>query len=256
MALVDYVNDSGVGWVRLNRPDKRNAMNQAARDELRAALEQAREEVSVVVLTGCDGAYCAGMDLKEIREQSEQGSEAGLADWRALNVQIREHPAIFIAAVNGLALGGGLTLVSVCDLAIAAEDAEFGMPEVGFGMYPNPSGPATQLSLTRKRAAWLVLTTERIDGRTAASWGLINEAVPAAALEARAREIAERLAGFDRVTLREAKRALDTIPLAVDDWASAIAAGVRANQRIRNESSALDGALDRFRAGGRNPGQG
>ena len=90
---------------------------------------------------------------------------------------IREHPAIFVAAVNGFALGGGATLISMCDLAIAAEEAEIGMPEIGFGAYPQFSGPAAQIQLTPKRAAWLVLTAERIDGRTAEAWGMVNRSV-------------------------------------------------------------------------------
>ena len=93
-------------------------------------------------------------------------------------VAIREHPAVFIAAVNGLALGGGATLVSVCDLAVAADEAEIGMPEIGFGAYPQFSGPGAQIQLTAKRAAWLVLTAQRIDGRTAENWGMVNRSVP------------------------------------------------------------------------------
>jgi enoyl-CoA hydratase/carnithine racemase len=84
---------------------------------------------------------------------------------------IREHPAIFVAAVNGFALGGGATLISMCDLAIAADQAEIGMPEIGFGAYPQYSGPAAQIQLTAKRAAWLVLTAECIDGRTGGGVG-------------------------------------------------------------------------------------
>lgn len=255
-SLVTYTPDDGFAWIRINREAKRNAMDQAARDALREALLRARGETAVVILTGTGRAFCAGIDLKEVRAQSEHGSDQALVDWRALNLEIREHPAVFIAAVNGIALGGGTTLAGVCDLALAADEAEFGLPEVGFGMYPNPAGPAAQLNLTRKRAAWLVLTAERIDGPTAAAWGLVNESVAGAELETRAAAIARRLGTFDPVTLREAKRALDTIPLAVEDWPAAFAFGSEVNKRIQAESDHANSALDGFRAGRRNPGQG
>ncbi len=254
--LVRLEPGDGFAWIRINRPEKRNAMNQVARDGLREAMERARGRYPVVALTGVDDIFCGGIDLKEVQAQALEGSQQALADWRALNVEIRAHPSVFIAAVNGIALGGGVTLTGVSDLAIAADDAAFGMPEVGFGMYPNPAGPATQLSLSRKRAAWLVLTTERISAATAVEWGLINEAVPRVDLEPRVSELASQLSRFDSATLAHSKRALDQIPLAVDDWAEAFEAGAQANARIAAAGDPAAAALARFRRGERNPGQG
>jgi enoyl-CoA hydratase/carnithine racemase len=244
MSLVEVEGAEAYAWIRLNRPDKRNAMNQAARDALRDALWQVRERYRVVILTGNGSAFCAGIDLDEVRAEAAAGSEAAIADWRALNLELREHPAIFIAAINGIALGGGVTLVSVCDLALAAEDAELGLPELSLGTYPSPSGPAAQIALTRKRAAWLVLTAERIDGRTAAAWGLVNAAVPAAELEARAAALATRIASFDAAALRESKRALDRIPLTIDSWHRAFASGAETSARIRQVSRPFEDALE------------
>lgn len=256
MPIVEFEPLDTHAWIRINRPEKRNAMNKEARDALRAALASARGQFSVVAITGVAQTFCGGIDLKEVQADAERGSEATLADWRALNAEIREHPSVFIAAINGIALGGGVTLTGVCDLAIAADDAEFGMPEVGFGMYPNPAGPATQLSLTRKRAAWLVLTAERISAARAAEWGLVNEAVPREQLEPRVNEIAARMAAFDATTLRECKFMLDEVPLKVDDWRGAFRAGVTANANINAASSSASEGLARFKRGERNPGQG
>ncbi|MCH9670519.1 MAG: enoyl-CoA hydratase/isomerase family protein [Gammaproteobacteria bacterium] len=254
-ALVIYEPRESHAWIRINRPSKRNAMNQAARDGLRAAMDKARERYSVVVLTGVETSFCGGIDLKEVQAEAAQGSQRALGDWRDVNLAIREHPAVFIAAINGVALGGGTTLTGVCDLAIACESASFGMPEVGFGMYPNPAGPATQLArLSRKRAAWMVLTAKRVDPHTAESWGLINQVVPDAELESAACALAEEIAQFDPVTVRECKRALDAIPEA--GWADAFAAGVNANDRIQADSAAAQTGLARFSRGERNPGQG
>ncbi len=254
--LVLLEPEAGYARIRINRAEKRNAMNQAARDALRDALDTVRGQFPVVVLTGVDDVFCGGIDLKEVQAQALEGSEQALADWRGLNVELREHPAVFIAAVNGIALGGGVTLTGVCDLAIAADDAAFGMPEVGFGIYPNPAGPAAQLSLTRKRAAWLVLTAERISAAQAADWGLINEAVPRHALDARVAQVAKAMARFDAATLAHSKKAVDQIPLAIDDWATAFETGARVNAGIRAAGDPAAAALNRFRRGERNPGQG
>ena len=136
MSIVLFEPREGYAWIRINRPEKRNAMNREARDGLRAAMARARDGFPVVAITGVDTTFCGGIDLKEVQAEAERGEQTALADWRDLNAEIREHPSIFIAAVNGLALGGGVTLTGVCDLAVAAEEARFGMPEVGFGMYP------------------------------------------------------------------------------------------------------------------------
>src|ERR1700757_3103011 len=120
--------------VRLNRPEKKNAMNRDARRELFAALMSLRDGCRVVVLTGNGDSFCSGVDLKEARADAGAGiAPDPRSDWIDVLIAIREHPAVFIAAVNGPALGGGSTLISVCDLAIAAHEADIGMPEIGFG---------------------------------------------------------------------------------------------------------------------------
>ena len=256
MRLVTLEARDNFAWIRIERDAKRNALNTQARDELREILEQTANEFSVLAITGQGKSFCAGVDLKEINEHAARGSSAPLEDWRALNLSIRKHPAIFIAAVNGLALGGGATLIGLCDLAIAASDVEIGLPEIGFGMYANPAGPAVQLNLSRKRAAWLLLTANRISGTTAAEWGLVNEAVDAEALEARVSALAKQISRFDKTALAETKQALDKIPLDIASWESAFEFGVGVNQRISQLSDVTATGLENFSAGGRNPGQG
>ena len=143
-----------VAIIRLNRPDKRNAMDRASRIALLGAFQTIRDRFPVVILTGSGESFCSGVDLKEHKQDIDHGVPLDPAsDWIEVIVAVREHPAVFVAAVNGLALGGGSTLISVCDLAIAAEEAEIGMPEIGFGAYPQFSGPGAQMQLTSKRAA-------------------------------------------------------------------------------------------------------
>jgi len=243
--------------VRLNRPEKKNAMNRDARREMFAALMSLRDGCRVVVLTGNGDSFCSGVDLKEARADAGAGiAPDPRSDWIDVLIAIREHPAVFIAAVNGPALGGGSTLISVCDLAIAAHEAEIGMPEIGFGAYPQFSGPGAQIQLTAKRAAWLVLTAQRIDGRTAEAWGMVNRSVPLAALMDEADRLAKIVSRFDAVALSESKRALDAVPALISGWRQSFEYGLSTNARIRSSSAAQDQGFSRFSAGERNPGQG
>ena len=256
-APVEITRHAGWAVIRIAREAKRNSMNRETRKALREAFDSLANEARAIVLTGTGVAFCAGLDLKE-READQQAGLAGAADeeWIALNVAIREHPSIFIAAVNGIALGGGATLINVCDLAIASTEASIGCPEMGFAMYPAMAGPATQLMLPRKRAAWLVLTTNRIDGATAEKWGMVNEVVDADRLLERAGEIAAQIAKFDPVALAEAKKALDQVPANITGWREAMDYGQAVNATIRSKTDATREGLALFAAGKRNPGQG
>jgi enoyl-CoA hydratase/carnithine racemase len=211
----------------------------------------------VIVLTGTGASFCSGVDLKEAAaENGTPAAEASAQEWIGVLLSIRRHPAIFIAAVNGFALGGGSTLINVCDLAIAADEAQIGMPEIGFGTYPGMAGPAMQIALPRKRAAWMVLTGRRIDGRTAESWALVNASVPLAELEHEADALARHVAQFDAATLRESKAALDVIPTRVNDFAGGFEHGQRVNAAIAARSGKRGEGLSRFARGEANPGQG
>lgn len=244
------------GIITINREEKRNAMNRASRNALRAAMDQVVGVCKAVVLTGTGGSFCAGVDLKERVLDKEQGKDTAVEEWIDVNVAIREHPSIFIAAVNGLALGGGATLVNVCDLAIASNNAQIGMPELGFATYPGLAAPATQLTLNRKRAAWMILTTDRIDGPTAAEWGLVNKCVESEALREEALALAERVAQFDATALTASKIALDRIPASITDWRQAFVYGQFSNSWIRARTGAQGEGLRKFSAGGKNLGQG
>ncbi len=254
---IDVTTHDGWAEIRLDREGKRNAVDRATRQALLDAFAALKGKAKSIVLTGTGAAFCAGMDLKEREQDRVAGIEGAGEHWIAVNMAIRAHPAVFIAAVNGLALGGGATLINVCDLAIASTRASIGCPEMGFATYPGMAGPAIQLSgVTRKQAAWLVLTTNRIDGETAARWGMVNECVAPEALLPRARELAQQVARFDAAALEESKRALDRIPAEITDWQAAMDHGQWVNATIRERSSAQIEGGARFAAGQKNPGQG
>ncbi|MFC5952574.1 enoyl-CoA hydratase/isomerase family protein [Pseudonocardia lutea] len=257
--LLEKVSD-GVALITLNRPGQRNAMNRAARLGLVRALESCRGWAKVVVLTGSGPAFCAGVDLKEpmadrvVGEDDER--DVRQSTWGRVQDELRAHPAIVVAAVNGIAMGGGVTLINSADLAFASTDARISMPEIGFGLYPSMAGPSTQLRLPAKRAAWMVLTAQPIDGRTATEWGLVNEAVAPEQLMPTALATAERIAGFDAVGLTASKRALWHIPAHVSDYGEALEYGESVGVRIRSQSDAVAQGVAKFAAGERSAGQG
>lgn len=253
LVLIEDRGDFAI--LTLNRPDKRNAMNRRSRAALLDALHKLEGGPRAVIITGNGAAFCAGMDLKEQAGDRSAGVQSANTEWRDVNIAIRQHSAIFIAAVNGHALGGGLTLINVCDLAIAADSASIGMPEITFATYPGLAGPSTQLSLARKRAAWMILTGERINGQTAEDWGIVNRCVPSSELMQAAEALAKRIVGFDSDALAASKRALDVIPSAISDWRQAFDFGELTNAAIRERTDAQEGRHEHFGANRKNSGQ-
>jgi len=139
--LIQLEDRGEYAFLRINRAEKRNAMSSEARRALSARLKELHGVHKVVVITGSGASFCSGVDLKEsAAAPTPQARAAGSREWIDVLLEIRRHPAIFIAAVNGFALGGGTSLINVCDLAIAADEAQLGMPEMGFGTYPAMAG--------------------------------------------------------------------------------------------------------------------
>jgi feruloyl-CoA hydratase/lyase len=204
-----------IAWVRFNRPEKRNCMSPKLNRQMLRVLEQLefRDDVGVLVLTGEGAAWSAGMDLKEyFRETEAQGLGAirqsqreAYSWWRRL----RWYQKPTIAMVNGWCFGGAYGPLFACDLAFAAEEAQFGLSEINWGILPG--GGATKIArelLSYRRAMYHALTGETISGRTAAEWGLVNEALPREQLEARVIVVAKTLLEKNPVALKAAKDAI------------------------------------------------
>lgn len=253
--LVSDVSE-GIVRITLNRPEKRNALDREARLALLEMLEDTRGRAKVLVVTGAGETFSAGMDLNQVTGGRQDAEDELNRSWMLVLDAIRHHPAIVIAAARGYALGGGSTLINACDLAVVARDAQIGLPEIGFGFYPGLAGPAAQLRLSQKRAAWLILTAKRIDGETAVDWGMANLAVDAADVDAEALALARHVAQFDAVALEWAKRALWHIPMHVTEWRTALEFGTYTNAQIHARTNAHRDGLSNFAAGKPNPGQG
>jgi len=247
--------EPGIARITLNRPKKRNALDKPARQAFLKALDETRA-ARVVVLDGAGGTFCSGMDLTQVVAGRLEDEEELNASWLEVQETIRRHPAIVIASVRGYALGGGSTLINVCDLAVVAEDAQIGLPEIGFGFYPGLAGPALQLRLPPKRAAWMILTAKRIDGITAVDWGMANVAVPDGEVEAESLALARHIAQFDAAALTWTKKALWQIPMVISEWRAALEFGAYANGQIHARTDAHRSGLKNFVEGRPNPGQG
>jgi trans-feruloyl-CoA hydratase/vanillin synthase len=204
-----------VAWVKFNRPEKRNCMSPKLNRQMKRVLDELEysDEVGVLVLTGEGTAWSAGMDLKEYFRDTEAlglpGTRAAQREaygwWR----QLRWYHKPTIAMVNGWCFGGGYGPLFACDLAFAADEAQFGLSEINWGILPG--GGATKVAielLSFRRAMYHALMGENIDGRTAAEWGLVNESVPLGQLHSRVEAVAKVLLAKNPVALKAAKDAV------------------------------------------------
>jgi trans-feruloyl-CoA hydratase/vanillin synthase len=212
--LVEF--EDGIAWVTLNRPAKRNAMNPALIQEMKQTVEvlATDERCRVFVLTGAGDSFTAGMDLQEYFRQTDGIADTLLLNLRRLNEEwqwrrLREYPKPTVAMVNGWCFGGGFTPLVACDLAIAAEDAVFGLSEINWGILPagNVTKAVTEV-MGQRDALYYIMTGETFDGRTAAAKGVVNAAVPRAALREHTRALARTLMSKNQTVLRGAKIAV------------------------------------------------
>lgn len=202
-----------VGIVRLNRPEKRNAMNAELIDEVVNAMQEfdIDPDVNVIVLMSTHPrVFCAGRDLDE----GSSGTATDIIKQREISngparlfLAIRSLRKVVIAGVNGFALAGGTGLAAWCDLVVAAEDAVFGLPEANVGLFPSVVVPALGYSTASvKKCLELILTGDRIDAQAAERLGLVNMVVPAEKLEEATMELAKKIAGKSPATLQVAKK--------------------------------------------------
>jgi len=215
--LVEF--EDGIAWVTLNRPEKRNAMSPALNEEMRDVVQALAvdDRCGVFVLTGAGTAFAAGMDLKEYFRETDGAPDTVLLNVRRVAEEwqwrrLRDYPKPTIAMVNGWCFGGAFTPVCACDLAIAAEEAVFGLSEINWGILP--AGNVTKAMIETvgyRNALYYTMTGENFDGKKAAAMGLVNEAVPLAELRDRTRALARTLLEKNQTVLRGAKLAMKRV---------------------------------------------
>lgn len=207
--------EDGIAWVKLNRPDKRNAMSVGLAEDMIRVLDELEidDRAGVIILTGEGEAFSAGMDLKDFFRATDGVSDVKRMrayrttrawQWRLL----MNYAKPTIAMVNGWCFGGAFTPLICCDLAIASEDAVFGLSEINWGVIPGGVvSKAISTLMNDRKAMYYVMTGEKFGGKMAEQLGLVNEAVPADKLRERTVEIARVLLEKNPTVLRQARMA-------------------------------------------------
>lgn len=207
----------GIATITLNRPEKMNAYTTEMGDEVTHAFREIQRDpqVRVLILTGAGKAFCAGADLEHLKAHEagknvSKGPRLGEEDFlRKLPLEMKDSRLPIIAAMNGHAVGVGMTMVMPCDLRIVAEDAKLGFIFGRLGILPGLGSTHLLPSLVgMARAQELVLTAKKIRGTEAAEIGLVNKAVPKEEVLSEARSLAKEIAELDPNVLAYAKQAL------------------------------------------------
>ena len=209
-----YEVDRGLAWITINRPERYNAFRGHTIDELIRCFKAAWADrtVGVIVLTGAgDKAFCAGGDQKQRQETGDYGpTESGLFEVETLHRVIRDVPKPVIAAVNGVAIGGGHVLHVLCDLTIAAEHARFGQAGPRVGSFDAGFGSAYLARiLGEKRAREVWYLCRQYDAATMERWGLINQVVPLSELRDEVRRWADEMLSNSPTALRVLKHSFN-----------------------------------------------
>jgi enoyl-CoA hydratase/carnithine racemase len=201
----------GARWLILDRPAQRNALTLELMQALQQSLSGADADVSVraICLTGAgDQAFCSGMDLASAGASGDAiAAHEGRRAYAALLTGLSRLGKPVVASVNGAVLGGGMGLLAACDLAVAAEDARFGTPEVDVGLFPYMALAPLSRCIGRRAALELFFTGRPLDANQAQAIGLINRAVPRAALGTTTQELLDLIAHKSPTALRLGRRA-------------------------------------------------
>jgi feruloyl-CoA hydratase/lyase len=245
----------GITWLIMNRPDKRNAMSPQLHLDMDDALDELAgdNETEVLVLTGAGEAFCAGQDIRlyfrggdadpKIRRKASRASN----QWRWHRLSTFPKPTI--AMINGYCFGGGFTQVSACDLAVAADDATFGLSEVNWGILPGGivSWNVAQM-LNQRDGMYYALTGDTFDGKQAKAMGFVNLSVPKAKLKEETIKLAKKLMEKSPAVLRYTKEAIRAVrfmnePQAAD-YLNAKSDALRFNDKEDSRTQGMKQFLD------------
>lgn len=235
--------EPGLALVTLNRPEKRNAISFQLVEELMSALDQIEQSPSqVVILSGEGKAFCAGMDLEELKSLLGKSHDDNVKDSARMARMFRrlyEFPRATIAAVNGAAIAGGTGLATMCDFTLAIPEAKFGYTEVRIGFVPAIVSSILVWQVGHKVARDLLMTGRLFDAAEAHRYGLVNEVVEPDRLMARARELAAQLLENSPSSVRATKKLVNSfISRSLDEQ---IAAAIEDNARIRTTADFREG---------------
>ncbi len=208
MDTVSVKREPPLGWIYLNRPDKLNAINETMIEELRHVVEEMERDsdVKVIIITGVGKAFCAGADISYFKTLTPETAWFFAKKGRELMDAIENVRKPVIAMINGYALGGGLEIAMACDIRIASEEAQMGLPEITLGIYPGFGGTQRLPRLVGKgKALEMMFTGDRIPAKEAERIGLVERVIPKEKLEEETRNLANKIASQSSVSLSEIK---------------------------------------------------
>src|SRR6478672_7023790 len=209
--VLSTVAANGVATLTLNRPERFNPLSQQMIAAMQAELDAIAKDPSVrVVILAAEGkGFCAGHDLKELRAHAGDKSwQQGLFDaCSRMMIALTEIPQPVIARVQGIATAAGCQLVSMCDLAVAADTATFALPGVNIGVFCTTPAVGVARNIGRKHAMELLLTGAPVDAQTALAWGLVNRVVPAESLDGAITAFTDVITARSAATIRLGKQA-------------------------------------------------
>jgi methylglutaconyl-CoA hydratase len=241
-ALQLAINGS-VATITLNRPDKRNAVSFELVSELLTALDEIENSAAqVIIITGAGKAFCAGMDLDELKSLLGKTHDENVRDsarMAQLFRRIYEFPLPTIAAVNGAAIAGGTGIATMCDFTLAVPEAKFGYTEVRIGFVPAIVSAILVWQVGHKTARDLLLTGRLFDAAEAHRYGLVNEIVPPDQMLMRAHELASQIAENSPTSVRVTKKLINGyLSHQLDEQ---FAAAIEENARIRTTADFREG---------------
>jgi methylglutaconyl-CoA hydratase len=241
--VIQLAHDSGVATIKLNRPDKRNAISFQLVEELLAALDEIEQSpAQVVVLTGAGKAFCAGMDLDELKSLVGKTHEENVKDsvrMAGIFRRFYDFPRPTIAAVNGAAIAGGTGLATMCDFTLAVPEAKFGYTEVRIGFVPAIVSSILVWQVGHKIARDLLLSGRLFDAAEAHRYGLVNEIVEPGQLMTRASELAAQLMENSPSSVQATKKLVNGF--IADQLNQQIAQAIEDNARIRTTADFREG---------------
>ena len=237
----------GVATLTLNRGDRMNPLSSAMLSALLDKLDELAKDASarVVVLAGAGKHFSAGHDLREMRAHPDKAWQKALFEQCSkVMLSLVRLPQPVIARVQGVAVAAGCQLVSMCDLAVASDEARFALPGIKSGIFCTTPGVGVARNLARKHALEMLLTGEAIDAKTALSWGLVNRVVPSGGLDAEVRGLAAKILAHSGAVVGMGKRFFyDQVDKKLEDAYALASEGMACNMMLEDAAEGIDAFL-------------
>jgi enoyl-CoA hydratase/carnithine racemase len=252
---VPYVlraDKDGIATLTLNRGERMNPLSTAMLSALQVELDRLAEDrqARVVVLAGAGKHFCAGHDLREMRAHPDKAWQKALFDQCSkVMLALVRLPQPVIARVQGVAVAAGCQLVSMCDLAVASDLAQFALPGIKSGIFCTTPGVGVARNLARKHALEMLFTGDLIDAKTALSWGLVNRVISIADLDAEVEKLAAKILAHSGAVVSLGKRFFyDQVEKGLEEAYSLASEGMACNMMFEDAAEGIDAFIGKRKA--------